>query len=93
MIGMMKDVCALADNCAIGVKMEDQVNGLRSAIEKLLKMESSVSNEKSGGSFTHLGSGDQLNAPGGTVNKSTGEGKHFPGASFFGPVHFNNNSS
>ncbi|KAL6409350.1 hypothetical protein AUP68_05723 [Ilyonectria robusta] len=93
MIGMMNYVCTLVEDCAIGAEMEDQVNGLRSAIDKLSKMEPSVPNEKSGGSFTHFGSGDQLNAPGGTVNKSTGEGKHFSGASFFGPVHFDNNPS
>ncbi|KAH6981803.1 hypothetical protein BKA56DRAFT_584530 [Ilyonectria sp. MPI-CAGE-AT-0026] len=88
MMGMMNDVCTLAKDCAIRAEMEDQVNGLRSAIERLSKMEPSVPNERSGHSFTHFGSGDQLNAPGGTVNKSTGEGKHFPGASFFGPVQF-----
>lgn len=86
MMGMMTDVCALAENCAIRAEMEGQVNRLRGAIEKLSKMEASVPNERSGDSFTHFGSGDQLNALGGTVNKSTGDGKHFAGATFSGPV-------
>ncbi|UPK91892.1 hypothetical protein LCI18_002827 [Fusarium solani-melongenae] len=34
------------------------------------------------------GAGDRLSAPGGTVNKSTGSGNHFPGAKFSGPVYF-----
>ncbi|KAH7019083.1 hypothetical protein EDB80DRAFT_699840 [Ilyonectria destructans] len=88
MMGMMNNIFVLAENCTIRVEMDDQVNELRGAIEKLSKMEASVPNERSGDSFTHFGSGDQLNAPGGTVNKSTGDGKHFAGASFFGPVHF-----
>ncbi|RKK95799.1 hypothetical protein BFJ71_g8265 [Fusarium oxysporum] len=50
------------------------------------------SNEGSGDTFTPSGSGsgDMLNAPGGTVNKSTGSGSgnHFPGATFFGCVTF-----
>ncbi|KAF4338215.1 hypothetical protein FBEOM_7900 [Fusarium beomiforme] len=88
MMGMMNDVRALAENGAIRAGMEDQVNALRGAIEKLSKMEASVPNEGSGDTFTHFGSGDMLNAPGGTVNKSTGSGNHFPGATFSGPVTF-----
>ncbi|KAH8729738.1 Alpha/Beta hydrolase protein [Ilyonectria robusta] len=38
--------------------------------------------------FNNFGSGDQINAPGVTVNMSTGDGNHFPGATFYGPVHF-----
>lgn len=38
MMGMMNDVCALAENGAIRAGLEDQVNGLRSAIEELSKM-------------------------------------------------------
>ncbi|KAG6980589.1 Ankyrin repeat domain-containing protein 50 [Fusarium oxysporum f. sp. conglutinans] len=34
------------------------------------------------------GTGGQFNAPGGTVNKSTGSGNHFTGAKFFGPTYF-----
>lgn len=34
-------------------------------------MELSVPKEESGHSFTHFGSGDMLDAPGGTVNKSS----------------------
>lgn len=37
------------------------------------------------------GAGDQLNAPGSTVNKSTGNGNHFTGAKFSGPVYFGKN--
>ncbi|KAF5541965.1 hypothetical protein FPHYL_11698 [Fusarium phyllophilum] len=39
-------------------------------------------------SFNNLGPGDQINAHGGTVNKSSGNGSHFPGAIFSGPVTF-----
>lgn len=88
MMGMMNYVCALAENGAIRAGMEDQINALRGAIEKLSKMEASVPDERSSGTFAQYGSGDQLNAPGGTVNKSTGSGNHFPGATFSGPVTF-----
>ncbi|KAK2669757.1 hypothetical protein RAB80_015283 [Fusarium oxysporum f. sp. vasinfectum] len=88
MMGMMNYVCALAENGAIRAGMEDQINALRGAIEKLSKMEASVPDERSGNTFAQYGSGDQLNAPGGTVNKSTGSGNHFPGATFSGPVTF-----
>ncbi|KAM6512236.1 hypothetical protein FSOLCH5_009955 [Fusarium solani] len=91
MMGMMNDVCALAENGAIRAGMEDQVNALRGAIEKLSKMEASVPNEGLGDTYNHYGSGDMLNAPGGTVNKSTGSGNHFPGATFSGSVSFGNN--
>ncbi|KAM5359226.1 hypothetical protein ACJZ2D_014653 [Fusarium nematophilum] len=64
MMGMMNDVCALAENGAIRAGMEDQVNELRGAIEKLSKMEASVPKEGLGDTFTHYGSGDMLNAPG-----------------------------
>ncbi|KAH7008754.1 hypothetical protein EDB80DRAFT_763872 [Ilyonectria destructans] len=87
-MGMMNDICALAENGAIRAGMEDQVNGLRGAIEKLSNMEVSMPNEGSGDTFAHYGSGDMLNAPGGTVNKSTGSGNHFPGATFSGSVSF-----
>jgi hypothetical protein len=38
------------------------------------------------------GTGGQFNAPGGTVNKSTGSGNHFTGAKFSGPIYFGENS-
>ncbi|KAG7402866.1 hypothetical protein Forpe1208_v016756 [Fusarium oxysporum f. sp. rapae] len=88
MMGMMEHICALVENGAIRAGMEDQVKALRGAIEKLSKMEASVPNEGSGNTFAHCGSGDMLNAPGGTVNKSTGSGNHFPGATFSGSVTF-----
>ncbi|KAF6519505.1 hypothetical protein HZS61_017879 [Fusarium oxysporum f. sp. conglutinans] len=88
MMGMMNGVRALAENGAIRAGMEDQINALRGAIEKLSKMEASVPDERSSNIFAQYGSGDQLNAPGGTVNKSTGSGNHFPGATFSGPVTF-----
>ncbi|KAM6529649.1 hypothetical protein FALCPG4_007778 [Fusarium falciforme] len=87
-MGMMNDVCSLAENDAIKAAMEDQVMGLHDAIEKLSKMEPSVPKDGPGHTFAHYGSGDQLNAPGGTVNKSTGSGNHFPGATFSGSVTF-----
>ncbi|KAF5257315.1 hypothetical protein FOXYS1_12167 [Fusarium oxysporum] len=48
----------------------------------------SMPNKGSGDPFTHYGSADMLNAPGGTVNKSTGSGINFPGANFYGAVTF-----
>ncbi|KAL9570476.1 hypothetical protein ACKAV7_005407 [Fusarium commune] len=91
MMGMMNYVCVLAKNDAIRAGLEDQVNALRGAIEQLSKMEPSVPKDEP--TFTHYGSGDQLNAPGGTVNKSTGSGNHFPGATFSGSISFGNNPS
>ncbi|KAF5661986.1 P-loop containing protein [Fusarium denticulatum] len=38
--------------------------------------------------FNNFGPGDQINTHGGTVNKSSGNGSHFPGATFSGPVPF-----
>lgn len=90
-MGMMSDVCALAEDSAIKVEMEDQVKGLHHAIDKLSNLEPSVPKKKSGDTFTHYGSGDILNAPNGTVNKSKGNGNHFPGATFSGSVSFGNN--
>ncbi|KAL8295180.1 hypothetical protein RB597_008529 [Gaeumannomyces tritici] len=40
-----------------------------------------------GSSFYNYG-GDQVNAPGGTVNTSKGSGNQLPGATFLGTVHF-----
>lgn len=90
-MGMMSDVCGLAENDAIRAAMQDQVKELRDATEKLSKMGTSVPDKKPGNSFNHYGSGDQLNASGGTVNKSTGSGNHFPGANFSGSVSFGSN--
>ncbi|SCO78519.1 uncharacterized protein FRV6_02732 [Fusarium oxysporum] len=39
-------------------------------------------------SFTAYGSGSQYNAPHGSQNISTGDGPHFPGATFNAPVYF-----
>ncbi|SCO87659.1 uncharacterized protein FRV6_11786 [Fusarium oxysporum] len=41
-----------------------------------------------GSSFNSYGSANQLNAPNGTINNSTGPGNQFPGANFHGPVYF-----
>lgn len=83
-VGMMKDLCALAENYAI----QDQVMGLREAIEKLSKMEGSLPKEESGKTFTHSGPGDQFNTTGGTLNTSRGSGYHLPGAIFHAAVTF-----
>lgn len=92
-IEMMHDVCALAENDAIKAAMKDQVKGLRDTIQKLSTMEASIPKDRPGHTFTYYGSGDQLNAPGGNVNKSTGSGNRFPGATFSGFVSFGNNPS
>ncbi|KAH7175770.1 hypothetical protein EDB81DRAFT_770986 [Dactylonectria macrodidyma] len=91
-MGMMNDVCALAENGAIRVGMEDQVNGLRGAIEKLSKMEASVPKEGLGNIFNSYG-GKQFNAPDGTQNIADGSGPQFPGAIFHAPLTFGQNPS
>lgn len=86
--GMMKDVCALAEDDAIKAAMGNWViTRLRDASEKLSKMESSVSNEGPGNIF-HSYDGDQFNAPWGTQNITRGNGPQFPGATISGGVTF-----
>ncbi|KAF5574888.1 hypothetical protein FPCIR_13424 [Fusarium pseudocircinatum] len=87
-MGMINHVRLLAENDAVGAGIQDQVNALREAIGRLSATESSMPDEASDYSFTNYGSGDMLNAPGGTVNKSNGTGNHFAGASFSGAVSF-----
>ncbi|RSL38020.1 hypothetical protein CEP53_015257 [Fusarium sp. AF-6] len=91
-MGMMMDVCALAENDVIKAGMGDQVNGLRGAIEKLSEMEPSVPKEGSGTTFTHYGSGDQNHAIG-TQNIAKGSGPQFPGGNFNAPLHFGSGGS
>ncbi|KAH7218867.1 hypothetical protein DER44DRAFT_804896 [Fusarium oxysporum] len=92
-IGMMNDVCVLAENGAIRAGMEEQVNALRGAIEKLSKIEASVPKEGSGNIYNHYGSGDQNNAPDGTQNITKGNGPQFPGGNFHAPLHFGSGGS
>jgi NACHT NTPase-like protein len=87
-IGMMRDVCNLAEESTIKAAMTERVKGLRDAIDKLSKMEPSIPNEGLGYAFNNFGPGDQFNAPYGTQNTTTGNGNQFPGASFSGPVSF-----
>ncbi|KAL2126999.1 hypothetical protein VTI74DRAFT_11488 [Chaetomium olivicolor] len=89
-VGMMKDMCELAEDDAMKAAMEDRVVELRDAMAKLSKMEPSVPTEEAGHNFTNWGR-DQINAPGGTVNRSEGTGNHFPGATFSGSVTFGKN--
>ncbi|KAJ4287414.1 hypothetical protein N0V88_007686 [Collariella sp. IMI 366227] len=86
-LGMMKYMCELAETDAMKAAMEDQVVNLRDAIAKLSRMEPSVPTEEAGHNFTNWGR-DQINAPGGTVNRSEGTGNQFPGATFSGSVTF-----
>ncbi|RTE68274.1 hypothetical protein BHE90_017348 [Fusarium euwallaceae] len=88
-IEIATDVCGLGEILAI----QKHVEGLRGAIDRLSNMEPSLPKAKTDGVFNHYGSGDQLNAPGGTVNKSTGSGNHFPGATFSGSVQFGKEGS
>lgn len=92
-MGMMNDACDLARASAIEAAMEDQVKGLRHAIDRLSTMEPSVPNDQWANTFSNYGSGSQFNAPGGTQNNNMGSGNQFPGASFSGTVHFGNNPS
>ncbi len=89
-VGMMKDMCELAEDDAMKAAMEDRVMELRDAMAKLSKMEPSVPTEEAGHNFTNWGR-DQINAPSGTVNRSEGTGNHFPGATFSGSVSFGKN--
>ncbi|KAI8649861.1 hypothetical protein NCS56_01436900 [Fusarium sp. Ph1] len=88
-IGIATDVCGLGEIPAI----QKHVEGLRGAIDRLSNMEPSLPKAKTDDVFNHYGSGDQLNAPGGTVNKSTGSGNQFPGATFSGSVQFGKEGS
>ncbi|CAF3500189.1 unnamed protein product [Fusarium graminearum] len=88
-IGIATDVCGLGEILVI----QKHVEGLRGAIDRLSKMEPSLPKAKTDGVFNSYGSGDQLNAPGGTVNKSTGSGNQFPGANFSGSVYFDKEGS
>jgi hypothetical protein len=90
-IGMMRDVCNLAENDAIKAAMKDEAEGLRGAMVKLAKMRPSVPNERSGDTYSNYGSGPQYNAPGSTQNITTGHGNQFPGATFSGSVSFGGN--
>ncbi|KAI6771494.1 hypothetical protein HG531_009119 [Fusarium graminearum] len=79
-------------------------NGFKRLLGELIRWESQIRNSVAGqprrpieetlihksanSSSNNYGSGDQLNAPGGTVNKSTGSGNQFPGAAFHGSVSF-----
>lgn len=83
-LGVMADMCGLAEDLAI----EEKVEEIQVAMDKLSKMESSLPKAESGNVFNHYGSGNQYNAPGGAQNVSKGNGNHFPGASFFGPTTF-----
>jgi hypothetical protein len=50
-----------------------------------------VYSSSEGQSGPGYGTGDQLYAPWGTVNQSKGDGNHFPGAIFNGPVNIGKN--
>lgn len=90
--GMMNDMCELANDSAVKAAMETQAGILRSAIDKLSQMESSVPNEQSTNNFSHYGSGGQFFASGGTQNNNTGSGNQFLG-NLGGPVYFGSNPS
>ncbi|KAH7215365.1 Alpha/Beta hydrolase protein [Fusarium oxysporum] len=79
-------------------------NGFKRLLGELIRWESQIRNstvrksrrpkeeapitKSASSSFNNFGPGDQLNALGGTVNKSTGSGNHFPGATFSASVQF-----
>jgi hypothetical protein len=87
-LGMMKDVCDLAENDTIKAEMEHHVHRLHDAINKLSKMEPSVPNESSSNNFNAYGDSRQFNTLRGTQNNNSGSGNQFPGATFSGPVNF-----
>nr|AAS80313.1 SesA [Fusarium haematococcum] len=82
-VGMMKDVCALAENFAI----QDQVKKLHETIEKLSAMKPSLPKEGPGHTFTNIGNGNQYNATDGPQNINQG-GNQVTGGTFPGTVNF-----
>lgn len=69
------------------IRWESQIRNSATGQPKRPVEEASI-RESVNSTFNHFGSGDQLNAPGGTMNMSTGSGNQFPGATFSGPVQF-----
>jgi hypothetical protein len=63
---------------------------MRASTAKISKMEPSGPTEEARHNFTNWGR-DQINAPGGTVNRSEGSDNHFPGATFSRSVSFGKN--
>lgn len=89
-IGMMEHICQLATDCAIEDKMEDQLYELRTAIDKLAKMEPSVPvNQREMYHFANQSNGSQYNATGGSQHNATNNAKQFVGSTFHALVTFN----
>ncbi|KAF5013621.1 hypothetical protein FDECE_382 [Fusarium decemcellulare] len=88
-VAVAKSVCDLAKNDATNPDMENDIKSLSAVIARLSKMEPSVPEDRfDGDTYNNFGSGDMLNAHHGSVNKSSGSGNHFPGATFSGSVSF-----
>jgi hypothetical protein len=88
--GMMQDVCNLAENNMVKAVTEQQIQGLRDAMDKLSKMEPSVPSEDSGHTFSSHDTSHQFNAIGGTQNNNPGNGNQFSGSTFNEAVNFTN---
>ncbi|KAK4072647.1 hypothetical protein Purlil1_13291 [Purpureocillium lilacinum] len=84
-------------------------NGFKRLLGELLRWESQIRNsttrherrpiedahnaKPANSSFNNCGTGDQLNAPGGTQNVTKGSGSQFPGATFHGPTTFGSSAT
>lgn len=85
---MVADLCTLVSYSTARGIMEGQMEQLRAEMERLSKMEPSISEARPRNEFSSYGSGNQFNATGGTQNNNTGSGNQFSGATFSGPVYF-----
>ncbi|BCS21504.1 uncharacterized protein APUU_21936S [Aspergillus puulaauensis] len=90
--GMVADLCILVSHSTAKGIMEGQMEQLRAEMERLSKMEPSISPTRPHNQFSSYGSGNQFNATGGTQNNNTGNGNQFSGATFTGPVSFGKNA-
>lgn len=87
-VGMMDDMCHLAQNMKAEKALDNLVGRLRVAMAKLSAMEPSMPNEGRGQNFHSYNESRQYNAPGGTQNNNSTGGNQFPGAFFSGPINF-----
>ncbi|OJJ08346.1 hypothetical protein ASPVEDRAFT_47496 [Aspergillus versicolor CBS 583.65] len=87
-IGMVADLSTLASRSTAKRSMEGQLEQLRAEVERLSKMEPSISETRPYNKFSSSGPGNQFNATGGTQNNNTGSGNQFASVTFTGPVNF-----
>ncbi|SPJ72134.1 uncharacterized protein FTOL_01862 [Fusarium torulosum] len=86
----LKEIKDLTEIYLEGAELGQKTNSCAERLARVcvVKEDSSPTQRGSGDIFTHYGSGDMFNAPGGIQNISKGSGNHFPGATFSGAVTF-----